>query len=435
MEKSRQELFELVWSMPMTKLSKQFELSDVGLRKICVKHQIPLPLQGHWTRKQFGKEAPRPELPDKDFNPIIEINDDYKIKLNRERSEVKKAAIKIALNPPTSQLRKPEHLKHDRCIATYKEIKEFVAELEKKPGVVKFDTVKDKSPSFPPTHAFSFEYFRSSRNGVPVYATARNAIRAICIADEIFERLKQKGIEIKFEFSDRHGSAMYAVKERDQLQFQFREPYTKVSRTPALSKIEKQLHDYMWGSEKVEVPKNELWVNFGWKSYLHKSIKDSRLKLEHQIDRIVDYIADDLDRKIESRKQSEIRARENERTKYIWDYNERIAKSRKNQLEHALKESTDLENLIRLKVYLKTMKGIFSKLPADEKAAGFTWIELVRTELKTIQPIETRIKRIKRAAKKPTKKIKELWYVDPLPDDHQPDFEAIYAEERRHYID
>jgi hypothetical protein len=39
MEKTKQELFELVWSMPMTKLSKQFELSDVGLRKICVKHQ------------------------------------------------------------------------------------------------------------------------------------------------------------------------------------------------------------------------------------------------------------------------------------------------------------------------------------------------------------------------------------------------------------
>ena len=64
MEKTRQELFELVWSMPMTKLSKQFELSDVGLRKICVKHQIPLPLQGHWTRKQFGKEAAKPELRD-----------------------------------------------------------------------------------------------------------------------------------------------------------------------------------------------------------------------------------------------------------------------------------------------------------------------------------------------------------------------------------
>ena len=42
MEKTRQELFELVWSMPMTKLSKQFELSDVGLRKICVKLLAPI---------------------------------------------------------------------------------------------------------------------------------------------------------------------------------------------------------------------------------------------------------------------------------------------------------------------------------------------------------------------------------------------------------
>jgi hypothetical protein len=60
MEKTRQELFELAWSMPMTKFSKQFELSDVELRKIFVKHQIPLPPQGHWTSKKFGKEAPRP---------------------------------------------------------------------------------------------------------------------------------------------------------------------------------------------------------------------------------------------------------------------------------------------------------------------------------------------------------------------------------------
>jgi hypothetical protein len=52
MEKTRQELFELVWSMPMTKLSKQFELSDVGLRKICIKNQIPLPPQGHLNRER-----------------------------------------------------------------------------------------------------------------------------------------------------------------------------------------------------------------------------------------------------------------------------------------------------------------------------------------------------------------------------------------------
>jgi len=94
MNKTRHELFELVWSMPMTKLAKQFELSDVGLRKICVKHQIPLPPMGYWIRKEFGKEALKPNLPNTEDNPEIEINNEYKIKLNQELSKTKKALKK-----------------------------------------------------------------------------------------------------------------------------------------------------------------------------------------------------------------------------------------------------------------------------------------------------------------------------------------------------
>lgn len=435
MEKTRKELFELVWSMPMTKLSKQFELSDVGLRKICIKNQIPLPPQGHWTRKQFGKEDPTPELPKCDFNPTIKLNDEYKIQFNREISEAKKVAKKLALNPPITTLRKPDQLTHKRCITAYEEVNEFVSRMEAKQSIVKFDSIKDKPPSFPPTNIFSFAYFRSTKDGFPLYATARNAIRAICIADELFEKLNEKAIEVRFEYDDRSGSTMYAVKDKERLQFQFREPYTKISRTPSLSRIEKQLHNYAWESEKIEVPKNVLCINFGWSSYPHKSIKDFGLRLEQQIDKIVDYIVADLEEKVEDRKQSEIRQRENDRKNYIREFNERIAQDRKKQLEHALKESKDLESLIRIKLYLKTMKEIFAKLPEKEQAAGTAWISLVREELRTIQPIEIRIKRIKRAAKKSTKKIKELWYVDPLPDDHQPDFESVYAEERSKYVD
>jgi len=429
MEKSRQELFEMVWSMPMTKLSKQFELSDVGLRKICVKHQIPLPLQGHWTRKQFGKEDPRPELPNGDFNPIIALNDDYKIQLNRERSDAKKANKKLALSPPETEVRKPDQLKHERCIIAYEEIKEFIVEMEKKQNLVKFDSIKDKPPSFPPTHIFSFSYFRASRQGFPLYATARNAIRAVCIADEIFERLEQKGIEIHFEFHDRTGSTMHAVKDGERLQFQFREPYTKVSRTPTLSKIEKQLHNYAWDSEKIEVPQNILCVNFGWSSYTQKSFKDAGLRLDHQIENIIAYVVKKLDDQIEEAKQRDIRNREYERKKYVREFNESIASDRERQLEIALKESKELASLVRLKIYLKTMKAIFSKLPDDEQAAGMAWIAIVKEQLRTIQPVETRIKKIKRAAKKPKKKIKELWYADLLPEDHDPDFEEEYAQE------
>jgi hypothetical protein len=43
---SREEIYALVWKTPMTKLAARFGLSDVGLRKICKKHDIPTPPLG-----------------------------------------------------------------------------------------------------------------------------------------------------------------------------------------------------------------------------------------------------------------------------------------------------------------------------------------------------------------------------------------------------
>ena len=62
-EFTRKELYDLAWSIPMTKLAKQFGLSDVGLRKICTKHQIPTPQLGYWAKLQFGKDVKKIPLP------------------------------------------------------------------------------------------------------------------------------------------------------------------------------------------------------------------------------------------------------------------------------------------------------------------------------------------------------------------------------------
>ena len=49
-EYTRQELYDLVWTTPLGKLAKRYGLSDVGLRKICVKHDIPTPPLGYWAK-------------------------------------------------------------------------------------------------------------------------------------------------------------------------------------------------------------------------------------------------------------------------------------------------------------------------------------------------------------------------------------------------
>jgi hypothetical protein len=41
------ELYEMIWTRPMTKVAAELGISDVALHKICEKHRIPAPGQGH----------------------------------------------------------------------------------------------------------------------------------------------------------------------------------------------------------------------------------------------------------------------------------------------------------------------------------------------------------------------------------------------------
>jgi hypothetical protein len=61
---NREDLYEQVWTVPMTKLTKQYEVSDVALAKICRKLSIPLPGRGYWAKKDAKRPVgPRPPLP------------------------------------------------------------------------------------------------------------------------------------------------------------------------------------------------------------------------------------------------------------------------------------------------------------------------------------------------------------------------------------
>lgn len=61
---TRAELYELVWRRPMIHIAKGFGLSDVGLRKICVRYSIPTPSLGYWAKLAHGKAVKQPPLPD-----------------------------------------------------------------------------------------------------------------------------------------------------------------------------------------------------------------------------------------------------------------------------------------------------------------------------------------------------------------------------------
>lgn len=60
---TRDELHDLVWSVPGTLLAKRFGISDVGFAKTCARHEIPRPTRGYWARKKAGRRVQRVPLP------------------------------------------------------------------------------------------------------------------------------------------------------------------------------------------------------------------------------------------------------------------------------------------------------------------------------------------------------------------------------------
>ena len=60
---TREELHELVWETPLRRLAKRFGISDVGLKKICRKLDVPTPPVGWWAKKAAGKRVEVKPLP------------------------------------------------------------------------------------------------------------------------------------------------------------------------------------------------------------------------------------------------------------------------------------------------------------------------------------------------------------------------------------
>ncbi len=96
---NREDVYALVWQTPLSQLAKTFGLSDVGLRKICIRHDIPTPPLGYWAKRMHGKPVNQPPLPpsktgasivplvmraDRDLSPAIRMAQDIALRRNSQ---------------------------------------------------------------------------------------------------------------------------------------------------------------------------------------------------------------------------------------------------------------------------------------------------------------------------------------------------------------
>lgn len=93
---SRQVLYKRIWSEPVTKLSKEFGLSDVGFAKLCKRNDIPRPPRGFWARKAVGQKVTDVPLP--------RANEDWEITINSHEKGITNPALRTAAEREKSRI-------------------------------------------------------------------------------------------------------------------------------------------------------------------------------------------------------------------------------------------------------------------------------------------------------------------------------------------
>ncbi|CAM3343934.1 hypothetical protein [Paracidovorax anthurii] len=68
---TRTDLYRQVWETPLSRLAPELGLSDNGLRKLCKRHDIPIPARGYWARAAAGQAVKSTKLPRPDDNELV----------------------------------------------------------------------------------------------------------------------------------------------------------------------------------------------------------------------------------------------------------------------------------------------------------------------------------------------------------------------------
>lgn len=172
---TRIELYDLVWSIPMTKLSTRFATTDNNLRTICKRMNIPLPKAGHWQRLNYGKQVEIPDLPHEDSTTL---NSTTELIANQERRVDRFEQIKEDIEKRCKQ-----YLKIKRKLVS--------------PDKVTIDVQKDLEGRTPSSIGKEKGYISTYRYPIRFFVTPKNATRALCILDAFIKLVRARNHKIE----------------------------------------------------------------------------------------------------------------------------------------------------------------------------------------------------------------------------------------------
>jgi hypothetical protein len=289
MLKSVWEIYNSVWTTPLSKLAKDWNINPTQLAKLCDEHSIPRPPNGYWIKISLGQTLPKSVLP-KTIQPSDTIN---------LTPLLKKSAIQSSIETsPTNKVKVPKtlHLPH--------RLTQVAKQLYKK-SRFQHDRLMEG--------AWLGETFRIAVSPALFH-------RALIIMDTLVKEFERRGWAFEVKRSDYKRYPENTIRvDNNILTFKLREKLKQSKRTlSAEEEIEKEKRGYVY-HEKVNEPTGELMLILEQrvKSVSNPTLNDNRKyliedKLGFFFDWIIEASEVASENKIKRRKEDELRQKQSE---------------------------------------------------------------------------------------------------------------------------
>jgi hypothetical protein len=262
----RATLLEEVWSEPVQAVAPRYGLSDVGLKKLCTRLQIPTPPRGHWAKVKAGKRvSPRPKLREYTGHPGYLYRPAAAPSVQDSAAEIVDSRLQRVLNferQPENQIVVPERIKVWHPVVT------AAREALVRPII--------DQRGMPQTHG----------NGLNISVSAALQDRSLKVADSLLKALEKRGYTVQ-QGKHRFEVKMFGI----PLRLRLYEPSLRSEFVPSAAQLaEKAKSGWSYWPKWQFTPSGRLQV-MADDGYGGKITDSDRHSVEQQLNKLIGLMA------------------------------------------------------------------------------------------------------------------------------------------------
>jgi len=358
---TREELYRLVWSKPITELAKEFGMSDVGLAKVCKKLNVPKPYRGYWQLVEAGRKVTIPPLrPSRKGDPTEAILDPEHYRVNFKPEDSNTLDRMDAESRPENRIKVAETLDNPHRLVRNTQILLRKGKPDES-GRLHYWNVADNRPRLS---------IRVSKDTMP---------RALLIMDALIRALEARGCTVAAD----DGTVCNIGETKVPFYL-----WERVRRTDRVL-TEKEKEKPWWYKNYEFIPTGELVFTLDEYCVDRKNWADGKKKkLEDKLNNIVAGLfaaAEQLRLREIERKEEEARRAEAARKRAELEHQLRIQEERSKQLDFFVDSWIRSKNL---RQFLKECEDALRLQNEDRIPSNEYWLRWSRAYADHIDPIQ-----------------------------------------------